>query len=329
MSKTDWRPMAYDVPILLVTWRRADTTQKLIDRLRNLQPSTLYVASDGARENNEKEKLGVKKTRELLALAIDWPCTVHKRFSTTNQGCKRGVGEAINWFFENVEEGIILEDDILPDESFFPYCRELLEKYRNDHRVGSITACNFQPNSSLDRESYYFSRYVHVWGWATWRRAWTHYDSSMKDWPKLRDSGWLNQLNNSRRFSKFWKSKFNAVYGGQKDTWDYAWVYSCWRQEFVSCTPKTVLSSNIGFGNNATHTTSDSSPLGEIKAIPFPLIHPESVEINPAADWWVQNIHYAKPKSAARHSLYLLMFKTMRWLHGLSKQLKRLKVKNL
>jgi hypothetical protein len=311
--------MTFDVPILLITWRRADTTAKLINKLRDLEPSILYVASDGARSGNDKEKFEVEKTRQLIDSLIDWSCSVHKRYSPINQGCKAGVSNAINWFFEHNDEGIILEDDILPDTSFFPYCKELLEKYRNDHRIGSITGCNFQPKVSPRKDSYYFSRYVHVWGWATWRRAWQHNDIEMTDWPKLRDSGWLYKVNKSRRFSKFWERKFNAVYTGEKDTWDYAWVYNCWRKGFLSCTPITVLVENVGFGNNATHTMSACSPLGEINALPFPLIHPEMVEVNSVADWWVQNIHYAKPKGKIRRSFYLFIFKARSWLKAVHK----------
>ena len=314
--------MTYDVPILLVTWRRSDTTTKLIDRLRKLRPSRLFIASDGARSDREQEQIDVATTRQVIETIIDWPCTIQKRFSPINQGCKAGVSNAISWFFENVDEGIILEDDILPDESFFPYCEEMLQKYRHDQRIGSITACNFQPENSSGMESYYFSRYVHVWGWATWKRAWSHYDGTMQHWPELRDSGWLKQLKSSQRFSKFWGRKFNAVYSGQKDTWDYAWVYSSWKQGFLSCTPKSVLASNIGFGNYATHTMNQISPLGEIKSITFPLIHPESVEIDSIADWWTQNIHYAKPKSETRQSIYLFIYKAMRWLKAIKKKFK-------
>lgn len=308
--------MPYEVPILLITWRRIDTTKRLIDKLRNMEPSTLYIASDGAREGNAEEQLEVEKTRTLINSSIDWPCTIYKRYSQCNQGCKAGPSNAISWFFENVEEGIILEDDIIPDESFFPYCQQLLEKYRNNHKIGSITACNFQPQTSSGKDSYYFSRYVHVWGWATWRRAWKHYDDSMQSWPHLRDINWLNTLTPGRRFSKFWASKFNSVYSGNKDAWDYVWVFSCWNKGFLSCTPKTNLASNIGFGKLATHTTTESSPLGEITPLSFPLIHPESIKINTVADWWVQHIIYAKPKGVIRHLLYILSFKIMRSLRS-------------
>ena len=314
--------MTLKTPVLLLTWKRLEATKKLISILRNVQPQSLFIASDGARADRPQELIDVCKTRELLESSIDWPCVIKKRLSLVNQGCKAGVSNAISWFFEHVEEGIILEDDVLPDRSFFRYCDEMLQKYRDDPRIGSIAACNFQPENLSKTESYYFSRYIHVWGWATWKRAWIHYDGTMEQWPELRNSGWLKQLNSSRRFTKFWSRKFNSVHSGQKDTWDYAWVYSCWKQGFLSCTPKSILVSNIGFGNDATHTVNESSPLGKIESITFPLAHPLSVEIDSIADWWTQNIHYDKPKSETRQSIYLFIYKAMRWLKAIKKKFK-------
>ena len=161
--------MSFDIPVLLLTWRRPETTRQVIEAIRPVAPSRLYVASDGPR--NAVEARAVDATRALMTQLVDWPCQIKTRYSETNQGCQLGVSAAITWFFEHEQAGIVLEDDCVPHPDFFPYCRELLMRYWDDSRVWCISGDNFQAGVWRGEGSYYFSRYNHCWGWATWRRC--------------------------------------------------------------------------------------------------------------------------------------------------------------
>ena len=272
-----------EVAVLLIVWRRPACTELVIDAIRNIRPKRIYVASDGPRDGNTEEVSNVMLTRKIVEQGIDWPCIVHKRYSDVNQGCRLGVSSAIDWFFECEPEGIILEDDIVPDPTFFFFCAELLARYRDDERIGSISAVTFRAESNKVSSNYYFSRYPHVWGWATWRRAWHCYESDMSSWAQLRKAGWLNGLG-GRFFEMYWRVVFDSVYSRKVDTWDYTLVYSFWRKGLLTCIPDRVLAQNIGFGSLATHTTGGGSPLRRVRPMQEPLDHPQRAERDGAAD---------------------------------------------
>ena len=269
--------MSYPVPILLIAFNRPSTTIEVISVLRQLRPSTLYVACDGPRSSFDSDNDLCATVRSLFGIhspgLIDWPCKVHKLFQPNNVGCRRAVTSAINWFFENEPEGVILEDDILPDLSFFYFCQQLLAYYRHDDRIGSISANNHQLDPPADGTSYRFSIYTHCWGWATWRRAWIHNDSTLSTWISFRQSGWLTQIG-GHSFAHRWQTWLDSILHNELDTWDIVWQYSFWRQGFLSIIPSHELVSNIGFSADATHTIDESSPLGPRGHINFPLVHP-------------------------------------------------------
>ena len=160
--------------VLFVIFRRPEATARVFEAIRRARPSRLFVAADGPRPGRQDEAELCRQTRAVVE-RVDWPCQVVTRFQETNQGIKEGVTGAISWFFSQVDEGIILEDDCLPHPDFFPYCAALLKQYRDDERVFHVGGNNFQPKSRVMAESYYFSRYNHIWGWATWKRAWDRY----------------------------------------------------------------------------------------------------------------------------------------------------------
>jgi len=229
-------------------------------------------------------------------------------FRDSNLGCKVAVSSAIDWFFAQEDEGIILEDDILPMRSFFPYCDELLERYRNDERVGLISGCNLISNHYEIKTSYFFSRYNHIWGWASWRRAWQHYDVSMSDWPRWRDAGGLASISaGSRRFERFWMRTFDRAHAGAIDTWDYQWTFASWRCGMIAALPQRNQQANLGFSSDATHTTGGipgyvrESPPAELD---FPLIHPSVVEPDLTADRLVGRHVFGL--SYAREARYML-----------------------
>lgn len=273
--------------VLFLVFNRPDTTAQVFAAIRQARPPRLYVNADGPRESRAGEEERCAEVRRI-ATAVDWPCQVKTLFREKNLGCKLGVSAGIDWFFENEEEGIILEDDVLPQPSFFPYCEELLDRYRSDKRIGLISGCNLISNRFSTPDSYFFSRYSHIWGWASWRRAWRHYDVSMLGWPTWRDSDGLRDISDgSKLFRSYWRAIFQNAYAGRVDTWDYPWTFACWRKGMVTVLPAVNQTYNLGFGPDATHTTAgipgcvrESQP----QPLALPLKHPEKVNRNAVAD---------------------------------------------
>jgi hypothetical protein len=280
-------------PVLFIIFNRPDFTQAVFNEIRKAKPTQLFVAADGPRETLPDDFEKCRKTREIIR-QVDWDCKVSTLFQDENLGCKRGVSSAINWFFSHVEEGIILEDDCVPDQSFFPFCQELLEKYRDDQRVMMISGDNFLSRRRRTEDSYYFSKYYFIWGWASWRRAWKYYDITLKQWPVVRDGHWLLDILNDRDVVNYWTRVFEDTYNGKIDTWDYQWIFSCWIQGGLSITPNTNLVSNIGFGEFAVNTKDKNSILSNIPVSPmlFPLKHPPFIMWDDLADRFSQKVVY-------------------------------------
>lgn len=295
MSENFTVPGALNSAVLFLVFNRPDTTSKVFEAIRQAKPPRLYVAADGAREGRVGEAELVAKVRKI-ATTVDWPCEVKTLFRDQNLGCKYAVSGAITWFFECEEEGIILEDDILPDPSFFPYCKTLLEKYRDDENVAMISGCNLI-SSHIDLDtSYFFSKYSHIWGWATWRRSWSLYDVNMNDWPDWSHNGGLKQvLDGSSNCENYWRDIFQKTYLGAVDTWDYQWVYRCWRHGGLSILPTRTVVENIGFGDSATHTTGEMPKYLKdcnVQAMVFPLHHPENIKPTPFIDRIIAGLVY-------------------------------------
>lgn len=281
--------------LLFVVFNRPDTTARVFETIRAAKPPRLYVAADGPRAGRIGEEDRCSQVRQL-ATQVDWPCELFILFRETNLGCKIGVSSAINWFFEHEEQGIILEDDILAQPSFFDYCDEMLECYKKDTSVSMISGCNLVSKRLEFEDSYFFSRNVHIWGWATWRRAWMHYDINMSKWPEWRAKGALRQmLNGDIAVALFWENIFDQVHAGRIDTWDYQWVFTCFKEGGLDILPEHNLIDNLGFGPDATHTTMETPKL-LLESVPqdleFPLRHPKSVERNLVADKNIESIVY-------------------------------------
>jgi len=245
-------------PVAFIIFNRPDTTERVFAEIAKAKPTKLLVIGDGARVNRPEEAEKVAAARAIIQ-RVDWECEVLTNFSEVNLGCKRRVSSGIDWVFEQVEEAIILEDDCLPDPSFFCFCQELLERYRHDQRIGLISGDNFQFGRRRNDDSYYFSKYVHIWGWATWRDRWAgSYDVTMAKWPRIRDEAWLTDIVGNAHEADFWSKVFERVHRGEIDTWDYQWVFANWVEGRLTILPAMNLISNIGFDANATHTTGDS-----------------------------------------------------------------------
>jgi len=271
-------------PVAFIIFNRPDTTALVFAEIAKARPPKLLVVGDGPRAHKAGEAERVAATRAIID-QVDWPCEVLTHFSQTNLGCKKRVSSGINWIFEQVEEAIILEDDCLPDPSFFRFCQESLQRYRHDARIGMISGDNFQIGRAPITDSYYFSKYVHIWGWASWRDRWQAYDVDMGLWPQVRDQRRIEDLVLEKSEVPFWQSIFERVYRGEIDTWDYQWVFANWYMGRLNILPSVNLISNIGFGADATHTTG-SSPLANLPtgSMAFPLTHPSIQARNREAD---------------------------------------------
>lgn len=264
-------------PILLLVFNRPDTTSQVFATIRNAKPPRLYIAADGPNPTREGETQRCQEVREIV-LEVDWPCEVFTLFRDNNLGCRLAVAGAISWFFEHEEEGIILEDDILALPSFFRYCDELLAYYRNNAKVAMISGNNFVASYATVEDSYFFSKYCHIWGWATWRRAWQYYDVAIPDWPYWKKNQLLSKLtDNNIFFDKYWRLLFDKVYLGEINSWAYQWTYTCWKMGLLAILPKTNLVTNIGFDERATHTKGEMPRVisqATTKDLNFPLQHP-------------------------------------------------------
>jgi hypothetical protein len=280
-------------PVLLLIYNRPNLTEKVMEQIRQAEPPKLFVGADGPREGHPNDSQRCDRAREL-ATRIDWDCELHTLFRNENLGCKEAVSSAISWFFKHVEEGIILEDDCVPHPTFFPYCTELLNWYRNDERIMTVSGNNFQPEHKVYKYSYYFSGYMHCWGWATWRRAWENYDGDIPAWERLRNTNWLRNWLGGKEEEIYWTDIFDRVYQGAADSWAYPWTFNCWREHGLHVLPKVNLVTNIGFGDQGTHTQSEDDDAAHIptEPMPFPLDHPDITVRDYEADRYTSKTHY-------------------------------------
>jgi hypothetical protein len=277
-------PRGLNRPILLIIFNRLDTLNEVFEAIRLARPRNLYVAGDGPRSSEPDDVEKVRIAREIVN-RIDWPCETRTLFRNKNLGCKESVSGAITWFFENEECGIILEDDCVPNQDFFRFCDLMLDRYENDSKVAAITGNNFQNGIQRGTGSYYFSKYSHCWGWATWRRSWVLYQDKISFWPQWSKTKSWHETHCDHIERKYWSAIFNKVHRGRIDSWAYPWTASVWYHGGLTITPNSNLVSNIGFRSGATHTLDSSSQLADIPSEPLSKIeHPPAVIRNSEAD---------------------------------------------
>jgi hypothetical protein len=252
----------------------------------------LFIIADGPRFGHPTDTERCAEVRAIVE-QVDWPCDVYQNFSDDNLGCKRRVNSGLDWVFSQVERAIVLEDDCVPHPDFFSFCDTLLDRYADDDRVWVITGDNFQNGQRRGNGSYYFSKYNHVWGWATWRRAWQRNDGSLSFWPAWQSSAdWRAKMPDAVE-RRYWEATFNRAHAELIDTWDYAWSASVWYHGGLIATPNVNLVSNIGFGADGTHTTASTSNLAEVPTHPLgELTHLLQVVQDVAADKYVFNHHF-------------------------------------
>jgi hypothetical protein len=271
----------FETPILYLIFNRPELTEITFPSICSIKPKKLFIAADGPRIDNQYDEFNCKHVREFVLSKIDWNCEVHTLFREKNLGCGKAVSSAISWFFNHVDKGIILEDDCLPNKSFFYFSQNLLIKYQNNPKINHISGFNFQLGYRHNKNDYFFSNYTLIWGWATWKRSWINYDFDMTDFDIFYSSYKYKNL--------FSQSLYLEVKNKIIDTWDVQWQYVNIKNKFIAIQPKFSLIRNIGFSKNATHTQGKEpyflkiTEYGELKEN---LTHPVIIKINWIADFF-------------------------------------------
>jgi hypothetical protein len=278
-------PCPLSTPVLFLIFNRPETTKKVFNEIKKAKPSQLFVAADGPRADKPGEKGKCEQARKIIE-QIDWECEVKTLFRDKNLGCKLAVSSAIDWFFENVEEGIILEDDCLPAQSFFWFCQELIGKYREKSKIMHINGTNWQFGDKYGNNDYYFSKLSSVWGWATWKSAWKHYDVEMTLFPNFLKEKKIDRIFENNEIKTHFIKIFKKAFNDEVDTWDYQWYFARLLNRGISIFPNTNLVENIGFCDNSLHTKNlnDVRRFNQVHEIDFPLTHAKIITVNKKAD---------------------------------------------
>ena len=276
---------ALETPVALILFRRPERTARVFERIREARPTQLFLIADGPSAGDEEEARDAEAARAVVE-QVDWPCEVVRDYASENLGLKHRIPTGLGRLFERVERAIVLEDDCLPHPSFFPYCDQLLDRYADEERIVHVSGSQLlrRPPSGA---GYHFSRYVHIWGWATWRRAWRHYDVELADWHRLPDAereARLRRLFDEESERRYWRYVWNK--SAEIDNWDAQWSYVCLMRDALAINPNRNLISNVGFGSDATNALEDPFGIGgrPLEGIEFPLSHPSAIERDVEAD---------------------------------------------
>lgn len=283
------------VPVLFLVFNRPKKTQQVFSRIAEYRPSKIYIAADGPRDYIETDKHNCKLVREIVS-QISWDCEVKYLYREKNLGCSTAIVQAIDWFFSFEESGVILEDDCLPELTFFDYCENLLDYYRDNNRIMHISGTNL--GQQFGTESYYFSKYGQIWGWATWKRSWLLFEKSLNKTDRINFA--------SKKEKKFWTKNFNDI------IWDVQWaVYSIWLNNGISVLPNVNLVTNIGFDTEGTNYKDERSINSKIQTqqIQFPLTHPKEISINKEQDAKIFDTHYFQSISKRIYNRITSLFK--------------------
>lgn len=273
-------------PVVFIIFNRPDTTAIVFEKIRKYQPKRLFVIADGPRPHKNNENQLCEETRSIIQ--IDWKCETSYIYSNINLGCQKRISSGLDEVFGEVEDAIILEDDCVPHDNFFRYCEQLLDEYKNEDRIMTISGTNFQQSNFEIDESCYVSVFPLCWGWATWRSAWSKMDVKMEKWKDVKGNDFFKDYGYDIYFEKYWADIFDRVSCGDINSWAYPWLFSCWYHKGLTIVPRKNLVVNIGFGEDATHTISDDELLAnlEIYGLDFPLKLPTSLKRNFEADYY-------------------------------------------
>lgn len=303
-------------PVLFLVFNRPVESEKLFNAIRMAQPTKLYVAADGPR-NNEKDNELCQQVRNIVS-KVDWDCEVNTLFRDENLGTKKAVSDAITWFFNNVEEGIILEDDCLPSEDFFRFCDSSLDKYRNNSAIGHICGSNLHDDIPRGDGDYYYSKLPYIWGWASWSRVWSKYDITMSDFENFKKNDSLKKVTDDKNVKKHFYHLFSlAKKGIIEKCWDYQYFYSFVNNDFVSIVPNYNMISNIGFNENATNTfeANSLSANRKYKSLPSEIKSPTGFKVERMADTYVLLQDVPSQVSQVVQFMKNCVKKVLRYLH--------------
>jgi len=306
----------FDIPILLLVFRRPEVTNKLWAEIKKIKPAKLYIGCDGPRKNIAGEAEKVLEVKNIFK-DINWDCEVKTYFQEENKGSRVAESLAMNWFFDNVDEGIILEDDCIPAPDLFKYCQEMLEYYRYDERIMIISGSNFQFGNVRGEGSYYFSKFPNTWGWATWKRAWKSYDVDLKDFPQFKKSKIISLVTENKTAQTYFLDHLKAVYEKKIDAWDAQILFMLWANNGLGVVPNTNLVTNIGVGEGSVNTLGNISninflPIGEIG---FPLKHPKVMIPDLVADEFIMKVFKINTINILRNKFKIFVVKILKRLN--------------
>ena len=312
-------PHPLNTAVLFLVFNRLETTKKVFHEISQAKPPRLYIAADAARDNEINEIKKVQEVRDYIMQNINWECEIKTLFRDQNLGCKYAVTKAISWFFENEEQGIILEDDCLPSQSFFWYCEELLSKYKDDSSIYLVSGETHDSEFLGTEEDYGFCKYPLLWGWASWRRAWRNYDPEMQDWPTNRNN-LIPSISNHKPTLHFWETTFDKMYKREIDTWDYQFAYLLLNNSGKCIFPKCNLFTNIGFGVDATRTLNPESEAANRKRfeINIPLKHSPNPKSEEKVNKYYDINEFSK-KHFIVHLFNKIIYKILKIIFGQSK----------
>jgi hypothetical protein len=305
-------------PVILIIFNRPKFTERVVKAISRARPEKLFVVADGPRENHPEDKQKCEEARAVID-QIEWPCEIVKDYAEKNLGCGLRPATGITAALAQVDRAIILEDDCIPSEEFFPYCDELLERYKDDYRVMQVCGANQLVDQSNLPFSYYFSRnIICLGGWATWTRAWQFYDIEVKSWPKLKGNPWFEEILQNDRALKHYVDNLGKSYEGKGnvDYWDYQWQFSVWSQHGLSIMPVQNLVTNIGFCEDSTHTKNANAKYANVQPgnLQFPLTHPDYMIPDIEADSIFIKRNFAMKRNANRYLLARILDKSRQML---------------
>jgi hypothetical protein len=301
--------------VVVIIYNRPDHTRRLFEQIERVKPHRIFIIADGPKYNNSHDKKKCEECREIFN-QVDWTEDIHKNFAASNMGLKARVSSGLDWVFTYTDQAIILEDDCIPSEDFFSYCSLALEEFKSNDEVSVITGDNFQNGIVRGDGSYYFSKYNHCWGWATWKRAWKLYDGNIEFWPDWKLSEDWSSMFQSNQEKKYWTEIFEKVYRGELNSWAYPWTASVWKNGGLTVTPNVNLVENIGFDDQATNTFSKRKKIlsraGKLKAFK----PPSSIELNTIADDYVFRNHFGGWKKEFPYTLIFKLYKLKQKIFG-------------
>ena len=280
-------------PVVLILFNRPHLVSLVFERIAKVRPEKLFLIADGPRQGNAQDQTLCEQARSIVS-NVSWPAEIHVNFSQINLGCGRRISSGLDWVFARVPEAIVLEDDCVPSPDFFPFCEELLARYRNDSRIGIISGDNFVTPQIQCADSYYFSKYPHVWGWATWRRTWSLFDFHLSKWPTARSTGVLERILRRRETIRFWTKVLDDQYI-YHTAWASRLVFTCFMHGLLNIIPAQNLVSNVGWGENATHALDAGSPLANLPTggLEFPLRDPDAIVPLTEADELTETVQFS------------------------------------